>query len=199
MKASIPLLILGSVPVVAFTPGEAPPKYESIRPPLSQQCLAHRSAVISDISVKIASDTKGLGAFAKFPIKFGTYLGDYSGETMTLSEVQARFWGKRKKDAADEMWSRSRLLRGQSTTGNYLLQLVDGSFVDAEDGDLSTWTRFMNHANEETKACNVRPFLKTEMEGDTHRYPRFFAMRDIEAGEELCWDYGEYFTEQSFD
>ena len=34
----------------------------SARPVLSRQCLAHRSAVIADISIHQSSDVKGLGA-----------------------------------------------------------------------------------------------------------------------------------------
>uniref|UniRef100_A0A7S4SP58 SET domain-containing protein n=1 Tax=Ditylum brightwellii TaxID=49249 RepID=A0A7S4SP58_9STRA len=200
MKSVVYLFTLCTVPISAFNPSVTIKKnYQAVRPQLSEECLAHRSAVIAGVSIKMASNTKGLGAFAKYPIKFGTYVGEYSGEIMTLDEVLARFWGKREKDAADKMWSKSRHYRGQSESGDYLLEVTDGSFVDAEDGDMSTWTRFMNHANEETEACNVRPFMQTEIGGDTHKYPRFFAMRDIHAGEELCWDYGEFYTEKSFD
>jgi SET domain-containing protein len=164
-----------------------------LRPELSSSCLAHKSAVIAGIRVDVASDSKGLGTFATVPIPFGTYIGEYSGECMNLSEVQARFWGKREPDAADRMWTESRRQRGQEITGSYLFELEDGTFVDAEDGELSTWTRFINHADDASAECNVRPFLRTNIGDDPHKYPRFFAIRDIQVGEELLWNYGELF------
>mmetsp|Transcript_3007 Transcript_3007/g.8703 ORF Transcript_3007/g.8703 Transcript_3007/m.8703 type:complete len:228 (+) Transcript_3007:360-1043(+) len=163
------------------------------RPVLSRQCLAHRSAVIADIDIHQASDVKGLGAFATGPIACGTYLGDYSGESMTHNEVRARFWNKREPDIADKKWAESRRTRNQSISGNYIFELQDGSFVCAEDGDLSSWTRFMNHAFDDAIECNVKAFMQTEKDGDIHRYPRFFAIRDIEEGEELQYNYGDMF------
>ena len=151
----------------------------SSRPVLSRQCLAHRSAVIADISIHQASDVKGLGAFATGRIACGTYLGDYSGESMTHNEVRARFWNKRDPDIADQKWAESRRARNQSITGDYIFELQDGSFVCAEDGDLSSWTRFMNHAFDDDRECNVKAFMQTETGGDIHRYPRFFAIRGM--------------------
>ena len=163
------------------------------RPVLSSACLAHTSAVISGIDIHEASESKGLGAFATAPIKRGTYLGEYSGESMTLNEVRARFWGKRDPDAADLAWAASRRKRNQGMSGNYIFELKDGTFICAEDGEQSTWTRFMNHVGSDYPACNVKPFMQTERNGDVHRYPRFYAIRDIEAGEELQYDYGDQF------
>ena len=151
----------------------------SARPVLSRQCQAHRSAVIADISIHQSSDVKGLGAFATGRIACGTYLGDYSGESMTHNEVRARFWNKRDPDIADKKWAESRRVRNQSITGDYIFELQDGSFVCAEDGDLSSWTRFMNHAFDADRECNVKAFMQTEKEGDIHRYPRFFAIRGM--------------------
>jgi SET domain-containing protein len=164
-----------------------------LRPELSTSCLAHKSAKIAGIRIDVASGSKGLGAFATVPIPFGTFVGEYSGESMNLSEVQARFWGKREPDAADRMWTESRRQRGQETTGSYLFELEDGSFIDAEDGDISTWTRFTNHAEEPSPECNIRPFYYTNIGDEPHKYPRFFAIRDIEPGEEILWNYGKLF------
>ena len=164
------------------------------RQELSPNCLAHSSAIISKIDIRESSPQKGLGAFATIPINCGTYLGEYAGECMTLGEVQARFWGKRTQDVADEAWAESRRCRNQDITGHYVFEILDGSFICAEDGEQSTWTRFMNHAPEGSPTNNVKAFMQTVAGGDTHRYPRFFAIRDIEPGEELQWDYGIYFT-----
>jgi SET domain-containing protein len=163
------------------------------RPTLSNKCLAHVSADIADIDIHKASEVKGLGAFSTAPIKFGTFLGEYKGESMTLSEVNARFWNKREPDVADKAWAESRMMRNQAISGDYIFDLYDGFFVCAEDSDQSTWTRFMNHASGGDNSCNVRPFTQTDLDGETHIYPRFFAIRDIEEGEELQYDYGPDF------
>jgi len=171
-----------------------------IRPGLSPDCLAHTSAKDTGIRIDIASVSKGLGAFASAFIPAGTFLGAYGGEIMTKEEVQVRFWNKgRGKDAADKKWADSRLRRGQGITGNYLLELPGGSFIDAEDGDVSDWCRFMNHISEKddqgayNHGCNVKPFLQSKIGGEVHKFPRMYAIRDIEEGEELCWDYGRHF------
>lgn len=67
-------------------------------------------------------------------------------------------------------------------------------YVCAEDSDLSTWTRFMNHHHEDHgRCCNVKAFTQSEINGETHRYPRFYTIRDIHAGEELLYSYGDHF------
>ena len=61
-------------------------------------------------------------------------------------------------------------------------------YVDAEDGTRSNWCRFINHAPE--PECNLRC---RSLAADMHGNPRiwFVALRDIEAGEELLYDYGD--------
>jgi SET domain-containing protein len=161
-----------------------------IRPTLCSKSLAHSSALKADVDIRVASKEKGLGAFATSDIKFGTYIGEYLGEILTKKEVQARHWGKRTPDEHDKSWAQSRRDRGQGITGNYVFEMQDGSFVDAEDADLSGWCRFMNHASNDTHHCNVRPFDKIDIDGEFETFPQFYAIRDIEEGEELSFDYG---------
>jgi len=162
------------------------------RPNLSRECWAHRSAQIDSIDIHETPGGKGLGAFSTAPIKDRTFIGEYKGESMTRNEVNARFWNAREPDGADKAWTYSRISRNQDITGDYLFDLYDGSYVCAEDADQSNWTRFMNHASEDDleDRCNVKVFTKTDIGGEQHFYPRFFAIRDIEVGEELQWDYG---------
>jgi len=155
-----------------------------IRPELSKDSYAHRSAVecsSGTIDVKIASEEKGLGAFATSTIPFGTLLGRYNGETFVLSEVEARFWNKANKTAEDLDWEQSRTTRGQSITGHFLFELPNGSFVDAEDADKSSWVRFMNHADPESSECNVKAFIKTMMGDEDEEFPLMYAIADIQA------------------
>jgi SET domain-containing protein len=167
-----------------------------IRPTLSTKSLAHRSAhtaACGRVDIRVASIEKGLGAFATCDIPFGAYIGEYSGELLTKKQVQGRYWGKREPDDDDLAWLQSRRDRSQGITGNYVLEMKHGSFVDLEDADCSTWCRFMNHASTDTPQCNVKVFDQLTIDGDVLICPKFFAIRDIKIGEELSWDYGPLF------
>mmetsp|Transcript_5787 Transcript_5787/g.12216 ORF Transcript_5787/g.12216 Transcript_5787/m.12216 type:complete len:226 (+) Transcript_5787:1143-1820(+) len=167
-----------------------------IRPELSKNSYAHQSAIGCDygtIDIRVSSQVRGLGAFATRDIPLGTFLGYYNGETMVLSEVKARFWSKATKTQADLDWETSRIARGQGVTGHFLFELPNGSFVDAEDAEVSSWIRFMNHEKAGTKMCNVKAFIKAENDDDEAEFPLMYAIEDIKVGEELCWDYGGQF------
>lgn len=155
----------------------------------SQKSFADRSAVSAGIAVLLVSKKKGFGAFATSRIPFGTMVGELSGEVMTLSQVRARYWGKRVRDESDKRWAKCRKERDQGITGNYVVELENGAFVDAEDVDVSSWCRFMNHATEGTDDCNVKGFSQTVKGEKIRQYPCMYAIRDIEIGDELSWDY----------
>jgi SET domain-containing protein len=192
MTVLVVVLLLLLLPSAATTlaPTTGTTGVLGIRPTLCSKSLAHSSALKADIHIRVASKEKGLGAFATSDIKFGTYIGEYLGEILTRQEVQARHWGKRTPDEHDKLWAQSRRDRGQGITGNYVFEMQDGSFVDAEDADMSGWCRFMNHASNETHQCNVRPFDKIDIDGEFETFPQFYAIRDIQEGEELSFDYG---------
>ena len=168
--------------------------HTGIRPVLKPECYAHQSALEAGfVNIKVASEKKGLGAFASCRIPRGTFLGKYNGELFTMREVKARFWNKIPMSISDKKWSKNRENRDQGITGNYLLEMPNGLFVDAEDGDKSGWCRFMNHASDDTSHCNVKPFMQTETGGETHTFPHMYAIDEIKEGEELCFDYGSGF------
>lgn len=164
---------------------------EALRPSLSPLCHAHQTATTAGVRISEAIPAaKGLGAFATRRFAVGDYVGEYYGEFLTAHQVQARYWGKRTPDQRDQEWAQSRRDRGQGVTGSYVLELANGSFICAEDGDLAGWCRFMNHAVEESDECNVKMFDKIVADGDVLDIPQMYAIRDIEVGDELCWDYG---------
>jgi len=152
-----------------------------IRPELAKESYAHRSAIESThgIDIRVASEEKGLGAFATAPISSGTLLGNYNGEVFMLSQVHARFWNKEEKNEQDLFWEDSRVRRGQGITGHFLFEIPGRMFVDAEDADVSCWVRFMNHAEEESEECNVKAFLKAMIVDEVVSFPLMYAIRDI--------------------
>ena len=131
----------------------------------------------SSLAVR-AAGAKGDGLFAAAPIADGTYLLDYVGEVIDEAELYARYG-----DPADPR---------AAVGGAYVFELADDVFVDGADPDRSNLARYMNHAP--AGGANVR----RERLGGPLRLPgtrcdrgvRFFAKRDIAAGEELCFDYG---------
>lgn len=166
--------------VHAFSPNSSSlSPHVGIRPELSKESHAYRSAEGVNIEIKLASEEKGLGVFATSNISQGTLLGNYTGEVLTIKQVQARFWGKCECDESDLSWGKSRLERGQSVTGHYLFELPNGSFVDAEDAEVSSWCRFMNHAEESSEGCNVKAFIQSTIGGEVMKFPLMYAIEDI--------------------
>ena len=154
---------------------------------------------------------KGLGVITNKPFWKGEFIGDYKGEIMTEEVKDRRYLSSLKDKLTDEdrEWIQSRLDRGQGLTGCYLygVDLPDGTdnyarfgkkreetepkkriFVDAEDEFHSLWTRFINHASPPHN--NVNPKSVPESYDGKPRV-WFMANRDIEVGEEICFDYGD--------
>jgi SET domain-containing protein len=166
----------------------------SRRPELLQTCFSYQDAIKHDICIQ-ETKTKGLGAFAGSRISAGSWVGEYTGEILTDKQVDARYWDKRKKVYADRQWIKSRTKREQGISGDYLFDMGDNLFLDAEDSDVSSWCRFLNHASEdsESRLCNLETKVsRLVQDGKTIVQPRlwFVALRDVESGEELLYDYG---------
>jgi len=190
--ARLPSYLCSAMVLAAIASAVVENAVDALRPTLSPSCRAYRTAARDEIKIiQAANKAKGLGAFATQSYSVGDYIGEYDGELLTKKQVQARYWGKRAPDNADEEWAKSRRKRGQGITGTYVFEMDEGSyFVDAEDGDKASWCRFMNHAPGGSAECNVRPFDRITTDGDLLKFPRFFAIEDIQEGDELCWDYG---------
>jgi SET domain-containing protein len=169
------------------------------RPVLSLSSFAYHS--VSEAGNIRIGDTKnkGLGAFALAPILDGTNVGTYEGEYLTRPQVEARYWSTRECEVDDQQWIKSRKQRKQGISGDYLFDIGNDLYIDGEDADRSSWCRFMNHAaKSDTNACNVKPRCTRLMIGDggelvLQLQPTlwFEAIRDIECGEELSFDYGD--------
>ena len=132
-------------------------------------------------------------------------MGEYQGEVLS-EEMKDRRYLPSLSDSQteeDKRWITSRMERGQTLTGCYLYGIalpthyntdVNGPhperriYVDAEDEYKSSWTRFLNHAA--PPADNVIPkSIHESYDGQPRVW--FVARRDIAAGEEICFDYGD--------
>ncbi|KAF5019557.1 hypothetical protein F66182_8430 [Fusarium sp. NRRL 66182] len=120
----------------------------------------------------------GYGLFTVEPIAQDDFIIEYVGELITHDEGVRR--EARRGDVFDE-----------ESNISYVFTLLDweGIWVDAATyGNLS---RYINHASESDKrGCNITPRI-LYVNGE-YRI-KFTAMRDIEAGEELFFNYGENF------
>lgn len=139
-----------------------------------------------------------MGAFSTVAIEKGTTLGEYTGELLSRRQVEARYWGTRKENKKDRKWRQSRVRRNQGLSGDYLFDMGNDLFIDGEDADVSSWCRFANHADELDDsgqdvggACNVEVRRRLSWDDDEEQLRLFLvALRDIEPGTEICYDYG---------
>lgn len=172
------------------TDGDAPPsapKSPELNTPARQSMPDHLRLE--------AIPGKGLGVITNVKIPAGTVVGDYKGEVMTEEEKDRRYLEScsHLRQLSDEEWRNSRIERGQTLTGTYLYGIdipnqASQIFVDAEDEYHSLWTRFLNHAS--PPAANVNPkSLYQGMDGNPRVW--FVSIRDIEIGDEICFDYGD--------
>ncbi|ERS99951.1 hypothetical protein HMPREF1624_03320 [Sporothrix schenckii ATCC 58251] len=120
----------------------------------------------------------GYGLFTAEDIGADEFIIEYVGELITHDE------GVRREARRGDFFD-------QGANASYLFTLLeqDGIWVDAAIyGNLS---RYINHASESDKrGCNITPKI-LYVNGEFRI--RFSAMRDIKAGEELFFNYGENF------
>ena len=190
------------------------------RPFIPDNSFSHQSASGEGVEILLDPLGKGMGAFASVFISKGEWIGEYSGELLTRKEVEARYWNLRNENKHDRKWRNSRKRRNQGISGDYLFDMGSDTFIDGEDADVSSWCRFANHATPDDGAaqqlCNTeartrrRSELSTSNSIDTNSstdkkkndktIPKLFfrAMIDIEAGQEICYDYGEEYWAIAF-
>ncbi len=201
LLSSALFLVSAAVPLSAFSyspfgsswktiDGDAPPP----APKSPEMDTPARQSMPDHLRLE-AIPGKGLGVITNIQIPAGTVVGDYKGEIMTEEEKDRRYLESfaHLRQPIDEEWRNCRVERGQTITGTYLYGIdvpnqASQIFVDAEDEYHSLWTRFLNHAS--PPAANVNPkSLYQGMDGNPRVW--FVSIRDIEVGEEICFDYGD--------
>lgn len=143
---------------------------------------------------------KGLGVITTIPISKGDFIGEYKGEVFNEEVKDRRYLPSKTKTLEDEKWIQSRVERSQTLTGCYVYGISipptksnnystnQRIYIDAEDEYKSLWTRFLNHASPPYNNCNPKS-VHESYDGKPRVW--FVASRDIEVGEELCFDYGD--------
>ena len=117
------------------------------------------------------SPSKGHGVFALSPLPANTWVGDYVGEVLTQEAYLKRY---PKEDA------------------EYVLQANEDYNVDAADPTVSSFTRYLNHA----PAPEANVFFEiVKVRRQREKRVAFYTAREVEAGEELCFDYGRTYWE----
>ena len=117
-----------------------------------------------------AQEAKGRGLFARRPFASGEPVIEYCGDVLSWRGLAERY--------------------GSGTInlqGKYVFELRQmGMYIDAGDADCGC-ARFINHSGR-------RPNLEAQLD-QLHSRVWFTAARDIAAGDELCFDYGERYWE----
>ncbi|KAK9437639.1 enhancer of zeste 2 isoform a [Metarhizium brunneum] len=143
-----------------------------------QNCDLQRGVGKSLLLGRSQLDGVGYGLFTAEDIAQDEFIIEYVGELITHDEGVRR--EARRGDVFDE-----------ESNVSYVFTLLEneGIWVDAAIyGNLS---RYINHASEhDNRGCNITPRI-LYVNGE-YRI-KFTAMRDIEAGEELFFNYGENF------
>tara|TARA_B100000795_G_C22743474_1_gene416362 strand:- start:11 stop:691 length:681 start_codon:yes stop_codon:yes gene_type:complete len=139
----------------------------------SVACTAGGLLEDARFAVRVSSEAKGLGLFANVWIDEDVYLFDYSGEVVSESDYD-----------------------GSSAYAVGVEDAAGCSFVvDAADATVSSVARYMNHAASGAAECNCvlteQGALAVDMAPSGLPRLLMYTTRAIEAGSELCWDYGE--------
>lgn len=166
------------------------------RPAGERRAASRAMLSIGEAEVPVAiqdAGAKGLGVFATERIEAGVYVGEYEGEILSGRDIEVRYEGKGVPNAEDLAWRESREEREIGVTGDYIYGCGEDIFVDAEDSDLASWCRFINHAPMDSEECNLQgKSLPKAYSGKPKVW--FVTRRAIDPGEELHFDYGdEYF------
>lgn len=134
--------------------------------------LADSNFEVKESTIKNA----GKGLFSNSYISKDTYILEYEGEVLTEMEYFYRY---------------------PNGDGRYVAEVKQGFinpysiYIDGVDESKSGLARYMNSKSQEDGGANV--YWKKQRFGKQGGRMYFYALRDIEAGEELFFDYGNLY------
>lgn len=127
---------------------------------------------------------KGLGLFAVVPLQAECYLGDYKGEILSSREYSRRY-------------------RGINAVYVFLIddsvQRRDMRYIDASNPATSNILRFMNHASDPNVEARRSKLFETQLVNGYETKISFYLLRNVQKGEELCFDYGSRYPIDKFE
>lgn len=115
-------------------------------------------------------DGRGRGVCAKVPVKRGAIVGVYQGDRLSRREGE-----KREEELGDS----------EACYVFWVYWRANWWCIDATDPLRSNVTRYINHSRRQD---NVKPVIRCV---DCQMQVVFVAKRDIDAGEEILFDYGD--------
>ncbi|GLI69982.1 hypothetical protein VaNZ11_014635, partial [Volvox africanus] len=116
------------------------------------------------VQVRPTGDIRGNGAYAATRIPAGTHIADYTGDVLDRAAFLNRY---------------------PNNKGDFAMAIDDEWVIDAASIAPYTTNFHAVHMNHSRTRTNVRRYYKRH-----ERRVSFFAVRDIEPGEELLYDYG---------
>lgn len=117
------------------------------------------------VAVGESAPGMGRGLFATAEVPSGTYLFDYVGESLSESEMFARY---------------------PDAKGRYIACIGEAMYIDGADEQKSGMARWINHSQ---RRANV--LWRKQRFGPGAPAMHFYTLRDIAEGEELFFDYGD--------
>ena len=133
---------------------------------LSEALLAQRADEADGLAVRRVPGM-GRGLFATTPLESGRVVGDYTGTLLDAAGLASRY-----PDGPE--------------SADYLLRVAPGRWVDAAGSRCIC--RFVNHAQAPHANCALFGDEEQGLEGGSAPRTVVFAIRDIEAGEQLLMD-----------
>jgi len=148
----------------------------------------------------------GLGAFATRAISKSSVIGIYHGELLTNLQHNDRHVAQSQSQSPQDTVRVQRLQASQfpvssENKGSYCFSTLSHNYqnhlgifadddeytltIDAEHAESSSWCRFLNHAKFRTPKSNCLPRINI-----FESLVWMVASRNINVGEELCFDYG---------
>lgn len=148
---------------------------------IRRELAAHMPLPDDCFAVRATADGRGDGLYAApgHSIPAGTFLFDYEGRVLETDEYGALYQ------------------QADGPQADYAVGMTrpDGTsvYIDAADPAESNVARYMNHADGPAANCCAWTIVEPA--------PRvlIFASEDVEAGDELVWDYGESYWEGRVD
>lgn len=142
-----------------------------------------KSTILRSCSLEVftAGNGKGYGLRTNFPISKGSFVIEYVGEVLTMSEVELR--RKKHGEEGNYVLTLNEFLVRRNEQNQEKTGIVESIHIDARE--IGNSSRFINHS------CDPNLELCAVRRGDSVPHLCLFAKRNIHQFEELSFSYGD--------